>query len=398
MIALLFVLQVYDRLNTLGMSLSYNSSLNLIKDCNVAVHRKLCKAIVERKQVSIVGDNINMKVGVRDERIGHSSKMLNYFGCAIHVNDFPFLQDVPSCARPTPTCFEPLTFVIDDDELDALANDYAHMMMKVAAEHINVFSFLGDHLEPFLTDDYTKLLTKKTEVLPLPVMPRDENKLEDVVQILKGLESVLQAAYKDSNMDITGLRIPTGGDQLTRERFTSGKLLLLAAEEESERFSHLSPIVSQLFHLAMNYLQLCFDCLFSEQSEAEIGTMYAEKIRICRKAVKADVKQAYDQDKSFMISFTNAWAVEAITTHFAILDTVSTPQVLLDFNALTNEDDKTRFLSSHFKDVVRKYVGTFTFNKDPLTGKYKPPTDKTVVVNNPGVTVAGNVDVVDAGR
>ena len=51
------------------------------------------------------------------------------------------------------------------------------------------------------------------------------------------------------------LQIHIGGDQLTRERFSTAKSLRRGNLSPEARFDHLGPTTFELFHLDMNFLQ-----------------------------------------------------------------------------------------------------------------------------------------------
>lgn len=60
----------------------------------------------------------------------------------------------------------------------------------------------------------------------------------------------------------------------------------------------------------MNFLTFIFKVLFSADSFAK-GTLNAAKKNFQRKTVNADVKNHYDHDKDFFISFLKRYVFEA---------------------------------------------------------------------------------------
>ena len=58
--------------------------------------------------------------------------------------------------------------------------------------------------------------------------------------------------------------------------------------------------------------------MYNTNSDAELGTMKCSQERIMRHSVNKDVKQHYDADKDFFISFFNAYIIEAAIEFFGL--------------------------------------------------------------------------------
>ena len=58
----------------------------------------------------------------------------------------------------------------------------------------------------------------------------------------------------------------TGGDQLTRERFSGAKKMRAAEINIKDRFGHLTPITFEFFHLMINYLKVFNHFLYDGKS------------------------------------------------------------------------------------------------------------------------------------
>ncbi|OWF37960.1 hypothetical protein KP79_PYT14281 [Mizuhopecten yessoensis] len=112
-------------------------------------------------------------------------------------------------------------------------------------------------------------------------------------------------------------KVHIGGDQLTRERFSGAKALRFGSFDERSKISDLNPITFELWHMAMNFLTLVFNKLFSSNS-LEVGTLNGEKVRIRRNDVHQDVKNNYDVDKDFFVSFTRDYIVDALCDFFGL--------------------------------------------------------------------------------
>ena len=60
--------------------------------------------------------------------------------------------------------------------------------------------------------------------------------------------------------------------------------------------------------------------LYKEDSENEPGMMMAEKICISRSSVDPDVRKVYDAGRDFVVSFIDAYIIEAMLEYFGMED------------------------------------------------------------------------------
>ena len=196
---------------------------------------RLVKAIKDGKSFRIVGDNIDFYTHVRDERKDRQGRMHHYFGSAAIVQHLSF--EHLSNQRPPVANIQLENVMLTPDESEALVEDYAYLVMRVASTHIPYFSFLKDFVPDHFTDGYSHVLAKKSDVIPLMALNKNEQSYADVVDIFRYYESFLQKVYTKAGKELE--RVHIGGDQLTRERFSGAKPLMIGAESPEERFEHL---------------------------------------------------------------------------------------------------------------------------------------------------------------
>ena len=87
---LFYWLQVFDRLGHLGISIRYESILDLIEDLKENGDVLIMRAIKSNLRIQICGDNINFWVKVRNENRLHHSHIEHYFGSIVLGHDLPF--------------------------------------------------------------------------------------------------------------------------------------------------------------------------------------------------------------------------------------------------------------------------------------------------------------------
>jgi hypothetical protein len=142
------LLQVYDRLRLLGICLTYDTTTTLLDNLKGDYNKLIVEAVKAGKKIRFVGDNVNFKVGVRDERSGHHGKLMHYFGSAVLIygkmHHFDHLPDSqPQMGHNTLMAADILP---STHEVELLVEDSVFMFMKVATKHILYFQCLSDKI------------------------------------------------------------------------------------------------------------------------------------------------------------------------------------------------------------------------------------------------------------
>jgi hypothetical protein len=332
---------VFDRLNRLGLSISYGHSLRILDSFGGYYIDYLRAAVRNGLAFRIVGDNINWMSTVHDERADHHGKLVNGF-CSVAILQTVFFEDMSSqSAGPA----VPEDYLLASADLVLLRRLIIHLVLDVLRTHLPCFAFLPD--DTFSQEHGSKLNVKST-VIPLPILLDDEMKYEDVLHTMDWYEELLANVY--------GEHIPAthiGGDQLTRERLSGSKRLRASAKTPARRFDHLTPITFEFFHLQMNVLKYAFKDLFCK-SCTSTGTLFATAIRINRKNFNGDVTSHFDTHKDFTVSFIDAHIVEAAMEFFAIDTTMSSPT--RHWQHGMNEEEKRLWATSVVGQFVDEYV------------------------------------------
>lgn len=75
----MFLFQVYERLNHLGVTISYCSVINLVKEISRRHTATLRRWITEGYLIKFVGDNVNWQIKVRQVRLDHKDHMQSMY-------------------------------------------------------------------------------------------------------------------------------------------------------------------------------------------------------------------------------------------------------------------------------------------------------------------------------
>ena len=344
--------KVFDRLQPLGVTMSYSTNNSLLDMIGGHFDSKVVEAVAQHRRFRLIGDNINWKTDPSEEREDHHREWNHAFGSLAIIQNLDF-DTLPNIAPQVPHYVLPdETFLLNKEDWTNIRYEYIVHIARVLAEHVHWFKFLKRFLPDHMPAEYSEQLTKQNEVIPLPVLFENEQKYDNVVVILDAYEELIRKVHERAEVPMPDIRIHVGGDQLTRERFSGAKRLSIGYYNEPHRFEHLSPITFEFFHMNLNFLILLFKELYDTNSYDELGTMRSEQARIKRENVDKDPRHAYDADKDFTVSFVDAYIVEAALHHFSIPDIWSSPGQILP----PEEEDVSQWMETHLGALVDKLV------------------------------------------
>lgn len=293
---------------------SYSTLLRVIEEVGDCCYDNILGELKDGKRYRLIGDNVNFQVGKKFQRSNDkNNQQYHWFASCAVIQNCEFEQY--SDASQGPVRELNMTHILpSDSDIAALKTNYSCHIAKVAQELIPALSFLtATDFRP----EYPDIIQKKNGSILLPVQPLNEQYYTDVVKILDSYQEFVTEINEKSEISFNSIQI--GGDQLTRERFSGAKTLRSGAYTAKERFKNLYPISFELFHTSMNFLDLMFKILFNKKV-FEKGTLNGEKIKINRSSVHEDVKNHYDDDKDFIVSFVKSYIAAALMEYFGMQD------------------------------------------------------------------------------
>ena len=360
----LYCFQVYDRLQKQGLCLTYEGSLYFLGVIGGKFNETMIDLIKEKKRFRIVGDNINWYEGVHDQRKDHTSHMVHAFGSAILVQnvDFSSVTDVYPQRNFTETPIQ--EFIPSTDDYKLYKHDYTVLMSRVVCNFLPYFQLFEDIIPSKLSQPVSEKLCLKTKVVPMPVLMKNEQKAQDVVDILAFYQTLISESCVAAGKDIDGFLVHVGGDQLTRERFSQAKCVRAHEDTPEDRFENLSPITFELFHMHMNFLQMAYSILFNASSAQDSGTLKALQNRISRTNVGENINAHYDADKDFFISVVDMHIVECFMEFFGLDDVNSVPTKNIPPEFESEDAKKTWYFGT-----VGKLIDEFVFSAAKLNAE-----------------------------
>ncbi|CAC5410860.1 unnamed protein product [Mytilus coruscus] len=142
---------------------------------------------------------------------------------------------------------------------------------------------------------------------------------------LTSMRKCLKDAHDEAGKQLSDQTFQIGGDQLTRKRFSGAKSLRAHHLNPADKFSHLSPITFELFHMLMDYLKMSLNITYKQESGQDIGTLKSLQDRLSRKNIGDNVNDHYEANKDFFISVTDMYIVECFLEFFWYGDKYSMP-------------------------------------------------------------------------
>ena len=180
-------------------------------------------------------------------------------------------------------------------ELEAIRNRYRILVAKLLFEHFPCFAMFKPYMSESTVCSHAEEMARKSEVITMPVVMKDEKKYAEVVDVLDQLEKWTHEIYAaaglcspntESSDDTTpttgttsrpdqpashfppvasncdplhGVKVPCFGDQLTRVRFAGAQDLRAGCHSAKQRLDHLYPICIVDWHTKRSFLKVLYD-------------------------------------------------------------------------------------------------------------------------------------------
>ena len=248
------------------MVIPYCNLLNTVSKVGELYPGILVQAAKEGKYVRFIGDNLNFTVGTSHETSDNHKHMVHMFTSTalIYEHHFLDLNNQPELNFATLTMDQLLP---SKEDYFKIRTDVTKLVVDIVTKYIPFFAFAKKSIPAKL--HVSEIPMTKTEIIPLPCLPYNEQKYQDDVKILDWYQQLAERIIREANLD-PATQFQIGGDQLTRERFTEALLLRLDNINPRERFANLGRCTAEFFHLGMNYMEKCvFDELWNKDGNSQ---------------------------------------------------------------------------------------------------------------------------------
>ncbi|XP_069103689.1 LOW QUALITY PROTEIN: uncharacterized protein [Argopecten irradians] len=193
-----------------------------------------------------------------------------------------------------------------------LRKDMIQVVSNILIEHLPSFKVFKDIYPSHFKHEHSAEMAKKSIVIPLGILLKNENKTNDMIEILQhlqqyvpGVRPEVEGIHEREERNPKMQAIPVGGDQLTCERIRGAHMARLDGDTPEERLEGLITMVED-FHEKINFLQAMMDRFYKPASARETGTLYQLRNVINRRNVVKNASADYHAVGSFIDLVTTA--------------------------------------------------------------------------------------------
>jgi L1 cell adhesion molecule like protein len=311
-------------------------------------------------------DNLDTEQKVRQMTLDNQNKSEHYVqGMAVEdrVNVEHFPIDVPQADLRD----------IDNSEFLPGANDNTSLrdaiILVASLILVERVPFFRKHfnglVRPVFDHVFSEEMKKKSNVIPLGIWHKSENKTNDLIDIMTDLQTMTTPGVR-SEEEIEAVEeweetaerfrpLPLGGDQLTCERCRGAHSARCDGDTPEERLEGLFSMIED-FHEKMNFLQVIMDLFYKTTSANEGGTLFQLRNLVMRRNVVTKVSKDYHADSEFCDIVVDCHVIAAVMAHFNMTTIDDRPAGVPRRLEVMNANEKAVLLKNMVQQVVNRYV------------------------------------------
>ena len=241
--------QAYERLNHVNVCVSYPATLALMEQVSTMHSIPLKKWIEDGEVIKFWGDNVDKQRKVRDVRSDHHGQMIHMYSVLVgksrtpapelsHSGQLSMISQAPS-EMFLPTC----------DDVNKVKSTLAILVSRVLTQYISGLAPFSKAIPKHIVHRYSTEMSKKSEVVVLDVLMKNETKHTDMIAIMNAMHEYLGSEYNVQR------RVLSGGDLLTYERQVGSQKNMMCGDTPRERLALLEPVVED-WHCLVSLLEV----------------------------------------------------------------------------------------------------------------------------------------------
>ncbi|CAB3983667.1 Hypothetical predicted protein [Paramuricea clavata] len=187
--------QLYVQCQKMGFSLSHTSKINMLDLIGGHFSDKLFEEVRCGKKIQGTGGNWDMKIHAQDMLSTNRNTDLQYFVSNLIIERVPSENLSNVSPQLNISSLHNTAFLIDSNKANKLRDDIKVVVGRALLQKIPDLSFLRHVIPNHIAHPYKTEMSKKSIIVPLPMMMKDEKEDEDVVHILDGYEQHLENIF-----------------------------------------------------------------------------------------------------------------------------------------------------------------------------------------------------------
>ena len=342
------------------------------------------------------GDNWDLRILKGQMRKDINNEDLHMFATNLIENRIQF-RNLPNEDPKADIKLLPRSkFSLDIGEWKIYLRNAKILVSRILLEFLPKFEVFQKVIPDHIPHEYSQQMSKKSNIISMPIINANEASYSDCVQILRTYEKWIAEIYEQAGLlqttpDIDNPPIPIGpaapgqtnahtnftendpmkemkiifaGDQLTRVRFAGAKDLLAGSHTPSDRLEHCSPFKPVMWHTKASLLQYSYHLLYKADSTNQIGTMkYLREKWNRRNTTPSKVLDSYEGSEELFLSMGRAYIVTAAMDFFGMskLDDYPTKNIF----PLNIKYKSSEYKKEYLDDLLGKFLDIFLIQKNP---------------------------------
>ena len=227
------------------MCISYTATLSLMDKISSMHTIPLAKWIADGEVVKFWGDNVDKKQKAHDVRSDHHGEMVHMYSVLAGKSRTPAPQlshdgHISSVSDVTPEMILPTT-----EDIATVKSNLVVLVSRVLTQYLSGLAPFSKANSKHITHKYTAEMSKKSEVVVLDVLMKNETVHTDMIAIMKMMLEYLGRDYDESRS------VVSGGDLLTCERQLGAQKHMMCGNTPKERLQVLKPVTED-WHSLVN--------------------------------------------------------------------------------------------------------------------------------------------------
>ena len=241
--------QMYDRLSQVNLCVSYPATLSVMDEVSRLHRVPLAKWIADGDVTKFITDNVNKKHKRRDERSNNKGEMLNMVSILASKSRTPAPSLSHSGTMGRVSDLSPSVFLPTSDDVESVKSNLVIIVSRVLTQYISALSPLKKSIEQHIRHRYSTEMSRKSEVVVMDVLMKDETKHSDMIEIMTTMQEYLGQDYDENR------RVLSGGDLLTCERQQGSQKHMMCGNTPRERLQILEPVTED-WHALVTLLEV----------------------------------------------------------------------------------------------------------------------------------------------